>query len=216
MREARTHVSQVQSVQQAPHFTVTHAARESAHLEGRGGVCVPALALATTPSAQQGQAHLPAVVQVGVEAHRPASYKQVSRLMNKHGDRYANHIHGSHQTCTAHQAKHLHACCHPRRSGRQCPQSYLPLRRSYTFDARVLWHNVRSRWLTCCAEVDVRRHGRVGGREVEVEHKAAVLVWGVGRTCNNIFPLRGSDHTCMHITCLPVPQFFYFVVKSGR
>ena len=34
---------------------------------------VPALALAAAPGAQQRQAHLPAVVQVGVEAHRPAA-----------------------------------------------------------------------------------------------------------------------------------------------
>ena len=47
--------------------------RLGARLQRGGGVRIPALAAAAAPGAQQRQAHLPAVVQVGVEAHRPAA-----------------------------------------------------------------------------------------------------------------------------------------------
>ena len=42
-----------------------------AHLEDGGSVLVPLLALGPFPGAQQGQAHLPVLVQVRVEPDRP-------------------------------------------------------------------------------------------------------------------------------------------------
>ena len=105
------------------------AVRESAHLEGRGGVCVPALALVPTPSAQQGQAHLAAVVQVGVEAHRPASCCNCSSSMNKRENIHAFQIHTCHQICKKHQAQRcMHVGTH--RSWEQCFLACMPFNRS--------------------------------------------------------------------------------------
>lgn len=50
-----------------------------AYLEGRGRLCVPALPLPTSPCAQQAQAHLATVVQVGVELQAETVTQHISK-----------------------------------------------------------------------------------------------------------------------------------------